>query len=38
MIMGEEATEEEKLDVLAEVNEGGNGRVTYEEYEELYKR
>ena len=29
MIMGGEATEEEKLDLLAEVDQDGNGNIEY---------
>lgn len=32
MIMGGEATEEEKLDLLAEVDQDGNGNIEYEEF------
>lgn len=38
MIMGAEATEEEKLDLLAEVDQDGNGNIEYEEFESLFRR
>lgn len=36
--MGAEATEEEKLDLLAEVDQDGNGNIEYEEFESLFRR
>ena len=38
MIMGAQATEEEKLDLLAEVDQDGNGNIEYEEFQSLFRR
>ena len=32
MLMGEKPSEEEKLDMLAEVDQDGNGNIEYEEF------
>ena len=38
MIMGSEATEQERLDLLAEVDQDGNGSIEYEQFETLFKK